>query len=220
MYVLGPESAISAKDDEGDRARSRPGAERVGAEDPVANAIAFARYADGDFGWNINDPGHGLVIANADRPLDAAAAAPLSASGTWGPLLLTDDADALPAALRGYLLDIKPGYDDDPTRALYNHVWLIGDTAALSVDFQAEVDELAEVAPITSGSGARSAPAARHAGVDSPSDQQPKRPKPMSESERPDRLARPRDHGRGHPRARRPVDPALRAPDPQPDRSA
>ena len=44
-----------------------------------------------EFGWNINDPGHGFVIANAERPPDAGAAAPLSASGTWGPLLLTDD---------------------------------------------------------------------------------------------------------------------------------
>ena len=31
--------------------------------------------------------------------------------------------------------------------------WLIGDTDSLSVDLQAEADELAEVAPITSGSG-------------------------------------------------------------------
>ena len=33
------------------------------------------------------------MIANTERPLDAAVAAPLSASGTWGPLLVTDDAD-------------------------------------------------------------------------------------------------------------------------------
>jgi hypothetical protein len=96
------------------------------------------------------------VLAGAERPLNAAAAAPLSASGTWGPLLLTDDADALPAPLRGYLLDLKPGYADDPTRAVYNHIWLIGDTDELSVDLQAQVDELAEVAPVTSGSGSSS----------------------------------------------------------------
>ena len=55
--------------------------------DPVANAIAFARFSDGSFGWNVVDPGHGLVFATTQRPLDAAAAAPLSASGTYGPLL-------------------------------------------------------------------------------------------------------------------------------------
>jgi hypothetical protein len=134
-----------------------PSAQRVGAEGPAENAIAFARYADGSFGWNINDPGHGFVIANADRPLDAGVAAPLSASGTWGPLLVAADGAALPDALRTYLLDLKPGYEDDPTRAVYNHIWLIGDTSALSVDLQAQVDELAEVAPVTSGSGASAA---------------------------------------------------------------
>jgi hypothetical protein len=95
-----------------------------------------------------------LVLANADRPLDAAAAAPLSASGSWGPLLISDAAGGVPAQLRSYLLDLKPGYEDDPTRAVYNHAWLIGNTSALDVAFQAQVDELIALAPIRSGSGA------------------------------------------------------------------
>jgi ell wall binding domain 2 (CWB2) len=152
VYVLGPRSAISAEVFDQIR-RLAPGAQRVGAEGPVENAIEFARYASGSFGWNINDPGHGFVIANTDRPLDAAVAAPLSASGTWGPLLVTEDGASVPAPLRGYLLDVKPGYERDPTRALYNHLWLIGDGSAISVDFQAQVDEIAEVAPVSSGSG-------------------------------------------------------------------
>jgi ell wall binding domain 2 (CWB2) len=156
VYVLGPESAVSGQTMR-QLARIAPSAQRVGAEGPVENAVAFARFADGSFGWNINDPGHGFVIANTERPMDAAIASPLSASGTWGPLLLTDDAAALPSSLRSYLLDLKPGYENDPTRALYNHVWLIGDSSALSVDLQAEADELAEVAPITSGAGADAA---------------------------------------------------------------
>jgi hypothetical protein len=152
VYVLGGESAISERAFE-QIERISPGAQRIGDDDPVASAVEFARYASGDFGWNINDPGHGFVIANAERPLDAAAAAPLSASGTWGPLLVTDERGAPPGALRGYLLDLKPGYESDPTRAVYNHVWLIGDTAAISVDFQSQVDEFAEVAPVSSGTG-------------------------------------------------------------------
>jgi hypothetical protein len=129
VYVLGPPAAIS----------------------PVANAIALARLHDGSFGWNINDPGHGFVLARSDSPADAAAAAPLSASGTWGPLLLTDDAAALPAAVRSYFLDVKPGYTTDPTRAFYNHVWVIGDQEAIDVNQQAEVNELAELAKIGGG---------------------------------------------------------------------
>ena len=147
VYVLGPASAISAEV-VAEIAKIDNNVKRVAGADPVANAIAFARYADGDFGWNINDPGHGFVLARADSPLDAAAAAPLSASGTWGPLLLTDNAARLPAELRSYFLDVKPGYTTNPTRAFYNHVWVIGDQEAIDVNQQAEVNELAELAKI------------------------------------------------------------------------
>jgi hypothetical protein len=150
VYVLGPSSAISS-DVIREIGKIANRVRRVSGEDPVANAIAFARYADGDFGWNINDPGHGFVVAGSAEPLDAAAASPLSASGTWGPLLLTDSADTLPAALRGYLLDVKPGYTTDPTRAFYNHVWVIGDQEAVDVNEQAEIDELAALAKIGGG---------------------------------------------------------------------
>ncbi len=150
VYVLGPSSAIPSK---AIRAIAELGNEvhRVSGEDPVANAIAFARYADGGFGWNVNDPGHGFVLARSDSPLDAAAAAPLSGSGTWGPLLLTDSATDLPAPLREYFLDVKPGYTTNPTRAFYNHVWVIGDQEAIDVNQQAAVDELAELAKIGGG---------------------------------------------------------------------
>lgn len=147
VYVLGPSTAISSEVVREIAAISAD-VSRVSGEDPVSNAVAFARYADGDFGWNINDPGHGFVVARSEDPLDAAAAAPLSAAGTWGPLLLTDNADTLPAALRGYLLDVKPGYTTDPTRAFYNHVWVIGDQEKIDVRQQAEIDELAALAKI------------------------------------------------------------------------
>jgi hypothetical protein len=150
VYILGPSSAIPSQ---AVRAIAKIGNEvhRVSGEDPVANAIAFARYADGGFGWNVNDPGHGFVLARSDSPLDAAAAAPLSASGTWGPLLLTDSATDLPAPLREYFLDVKPGYTTNPTRAFYNHVWVVGDQEAIDVTQQAEVDELAELTKIGGG---------------------------------------------------------------------
>jgi ell wall binding domain 2 (CWB2) len=167
VYVLGPESVIS---DEALRELERvsPGIQRVGGENPVDNAIAFARYTDSSFGWNINDPGHGLVLANASRPLDAAAAATLSASGKWGPLLITDTAGSLPAELRSFLLDIKPGYEDDPTRAVYNHVWLIGDTSQIGARVQADIDELAELTPIGAGTGIAQPPTDDEPGVPLP----------------------------------------------------
>jgi hypothetical protein len=152
IYVLGPESAVSKKvlDDLSKLGETR----RVDGADPVANAIAFARFADGSFGWNVVDPGHGLVFANTQRPLDAAAAAPLSASGTYGPLLLVAAANALPAPLQDYLLDIQPGYDRDPVRGVYNHGWIIGDESALSVDVQARINTLLEIQPVDRSAGA------------------------------------------------------------------
>jgi hypothetical protein len=147
VYVLGPSSVIpSAVFRQIDQAGGR--VSRVSGEDPVSNAIALATYSSGGFGWDINDPGHGFVVARSDRPLDAAAAAALSAGGTWGPLLITDSADTLPGALRGYFLNVKPGYATDPTRALYNHVWVIGDKSAIDVAEQAEIDDLAALARI------------------------------------------------------------------------
>jgi hypothetical protein len=149
VYVLGPRSAVSARVVRALR-RLAASVKRVPAQGAVESSIAFARYLDGSFGWNLNDPGHGLVIASSSRPLDAAAAAPLSASGTYGPLLLTDSARRLPPRLEQFLLDIKPGYRFDPARAVYNHVWLMGDEKAIGLDEQAQIDDLAEVARVRS----------------------------------------------------------------------
>ena len=152
VYVLGPSSAIPSRwSGKSPRSTARSTASRARTRSPTRSR--FARYADGSFGWNVNDPGHGFVLARSDSPLDAAAASPLSASGTWGPLLLTDSADTLPTALREYFLDVKPGYTTNPTRAFYNHVWVIGDQEAIDVNQQAEVNELAELAKIGSGEG-------------------------------------------------------------------
>lgn len=150
VYVLGPTSAISSAVFL-EIAKIGEEVKRVAGKTAVENAIAFARFSDGEFGWDINDPGHGFVLARSNSPLDAAAAAPLSASGTWGPLLLTDGAAKVPAELRSYLLDLKPGYTTNPTRAFYNHVWLIGDQEAIDVNQQAEVNDLAELAKIKGG---------------------------------------------------------------------
>jgi hypothetical protein len=121
---------------------------RVGDQDAQSNAVAFAKYADSDFGWGVVDPGHGLVFADPTRPADAAAAGPLSSSGTYGPLLLVDDNGELPKSVSDYLLDIQPGYSKDPTRGVYNHGWIIGDDTAISVGAQSEIDTALEIAPV------------------------------------------------------------------------
>jgi hypothetical protein len=125
-----------------------------GTSEAVANAIAVARYRDGAFGWGVEEPGHGLVFANATRPLDAPAAAPLSASGDFGPLLLLEAPNRVPAAVARYLSDIQSSYpEDQPTRGFYNHGWLIGDERAISAVTQAEIDLMLEITPRKTSSG-------------------------------------------------------------------
>jgi hypothetical protein len=151
IYVLGPADAVS--DAVVDALGKLGTVKRVSGDDPVSNAIAFARYRDGQFGWYVVDPGHGMVFANSRRPQDAAAAAPLSASGTYGPLLLITDAGVLPQPLQDYLLDIQPGYDEqtDPVRGVYNHGWVIGDESALAAGVQARIDTLLEIQQVDTG---------------------------------------------------------------------
>jgi hypothetical protein len=114
----------------------------------VENAVEFARYERGRFGWGITVPGFQFTVASAARPLDAAASAALGANGIFAPLLLTDRADRLPRALEAYLLDVQPGYEGDPADAVYNRVWILGGEAALSAEAQGRLDEIAALVPV------------------------------------------------------------------------
>jgi hypothetical protein len=149
IYVLGPADAVS--DAVLTQLDKYGKTKRIAGTDPVSAAIAFARYSDAGFGWNVVDPGHGLVFASTRRPQDAAAAAPLSGSGTYGPLLLLTDAGVLPQPLQNYLLDIQPGYTSDPVRGVYNHGWIVGDESAIAAAVQARIDTLLEIQPVDTG---------------------------------------------------------------------
>jgi hypothetical protein len=150
IYLLGP-AAVSARALAA-LARLGPVKSIVGdssteRDSPVANAIAVSRFADGSFGWGVHEAGHGLVFATASQPLDAPAAAPLSAHGDYAPLLLLESPSSIPPALERYLSDIQPGYSAaaPPVRGFYNHGWLIG--SSISAAVQAEIDSLLEISP-------------------------------------------------------------------------
>ena len=145
IYVLGPPDVVS--DRVLGQLRRLGSVTRIAGRDAVTNAIAFSRFVDGRFGWGVVDPGHGLVFASTGRPLDAAAAAPMSSAGKYGPLLLVTPG-ALPTPLVQYLLDIQPGYERDPVRGVYNHGWLIGDERAISAQDQSRIDSLLEIVPV------------------------------------------------------------------------
>jgi hypothetical protein len=160
IYVLGPPSVIPNK--VFNQLRKYGTVKRVGAATAPGNSVAFATYRDppcafgqpcahvpGSFGWAMRSPGHGYVLLNSTRPLDAAASAPLSASGSYGPQLLIDKPSQLPGPVLNFFLNYAtPGYTQEgPTAAVYNHGWVIGDQSAVSVSVQAEMDSLLEAVP-------------------------------------------------------------------------
>jgi hypothetical protein len=160
IYVLGPSSVIP--DSVLTALRKYGTVVRVGDTDPASNSVAFAVYRDppcpsgqpcahvpGSFGWAMRSPGHGYTLLNGTRPLDAAASAALSASGSYGPQLVLNSGDQMPTSVLNFFLNYAtPGYTQEgPTAAVYNHGWVIGDPSTISVAVQAEIDSLLEVVP-------------------------------------------------------------------------
>jgi hypothetical protein len=139
IYVVGPSTVVSEAVVRG--LMHFGSVTRIAGNTPASNAIAVARFSDGSFGWGVVEPGHGLVFANSSRPLDAPAAAPLSASGNYGPLLLLERPDGLSSELSSYLSDLQPGSPSSgPVHGVYNRGWLIGDEDAISARTQAQLD--------------------------------------------------------------------------------
>jgi hypothetical protein len=148
IYVLGPESVISTAVE---KQLERLGTvRRVQGPTPVANAVALARYSRRGFGWGVTVPGYNFVLASTSRPLDAAAAATLATNGVFAPMLLTSSATNLPSDVSGYLLDVQPGYDKDPSSGVYNRVWILGDVRTIPLSAQGRLDEITRLVPVQS----------------------------------------------------------------------
>jgi hypothetical protein len=149
VFVLGPASVISKSViDQLEKSRLARDVNRIEGPNPVENAISFTRYEKGDFGWGVIVPGYNFTVASTTRPADAAAAAALATRGVFAPLLLTDDPERLPQKLEEYLLSVQPGYEDDPGQAVYNRAWILGDDKSVSVEQQAQIDQLTELVPV------------------------------------------------------------------------
>jgi hypothetical protein len=149
VYLLGTERVIGKEvADQLRRRKLARSVDRIEGPTAVENAIAFARYEKGDFGWGIVVPGYNFAVASTTRPADAAAAASLATRGVFAPLLLTDRAETLPAPLENYLLSVQPGYEGDPGQAVYNRAWILGDEEAISLRQQAQIDQITELIPV------------------------------------------------------------------------
>jgi hypothetical protein len=151
-YAIGPESAIGAATMS--QLQRSGEVTRIGASTPVVNAFKVAAFTNGHFGWGVDEPGHGFVFARESRPLDAPAAALLSATGDYAPLLLLSGAEGVPPTLARYLTDIQPAYgqtpESAPVRGVYNRGWLIGDRQAISLRTQSQLDVLLRSVPRSS----------------------------------------------------------------------
>jgi hypothetical protein len=146
IYVLGPENVISSTVEK--QLKRLGTVRRVEGPTPVANAVALSRYSRRGFGWGVTVPGYNFSLASTTRPLDAAAAATLATNGVFAPMLLTSAAQNLPTDVSGYLLDVEPGYQDDPSSGVYNRVWILGDTATVSLAAQGRLDQITRLVPV------------------------------------------------------------------------
>ena len=147
IYVIGPTSAVSeAVVTELGRFGQ---VKRINGAGAVSNAIAVAQFSEGSSAGAWTNRVMGWYSPAQQRPLDSPAAASLSASGDYGPLLLLEYPDLVPAELARYLSDIQPGYTDEPqcrpVRGVYNHGWLIGGQQAITAVVQAEIDGMLEI---------------------------------------------------------------------------
>jgi hypothetical protein len=147
VFIVGPESVVGQEVEKKLKPLARR-VQRVEGPTPVQNAIAFARFQSGGFGWGAEVPGQNFTLASTSRPLDAVGAASLATNGVFAPLLLTDDPDTLPRSLESYLLDVQPGFENDPRLSVFNHVWILGDEDTISVEEQGRLDEITALIPV------------------------------------------------------------------------
>ena len=147
VFIVGPESVVGPEVEKKLKPLARR-VQRVEGPTPVQNAIEFARFQSGSFGWGAEVPGQNFTLASTSRPLDAVGAASLATNGVFAPLLLTDDPDTLPRSLESYLLDVQPGFENDPRLSVYNHVWILGDEDTISVEEQGRLDEITALIPV------------------------------------------------------------------------
>jgi len=146
IYLLGPASTVGSK--VAGQLGQLGSLTRIGGSTAAASAVAFARFSQSGFGWGVTDPGHGFLFVNPELPAAGGGAAPLAASGSYGPLLVVNRDGSLPTVVREYLRDVRPGYSSDPVRGVYNHGWMIGDSGLVPASTQAEVDGLLEIKPV------------------------------------------------------------------------
>ncbi|MDA8353153.1 MAG: cell wall-binding repeat-containing protein [Firmicutes bacterium] len=150
IYILGPESAVSASVEK--ELKQYGKVKRISGNTPEENAIAFAKYKDKStkFGWGVTNPGHGLTFNRTDHVESAIASAPFSHMGKHAPMLLLDQ-EKLSEPMHHYLMSLQPKFKDDPTVGPYNHAFVIGSEKTISFTTQGMIDQMLEIVPESGG---------------------------------------------------------------------
>ncbi|CQR73789.1 Putative cell wall binding repeat 2 [Sporomusa ovata DSM 2662] len=128
-------------------------AQRMPGKDIWEMSAGFAGYKDvgpgvafwllqipRDFGWGIAEAGHNFTFVNPKYPEYAIPASILSHMGKHGPFLLVDEKE-IPAPVVRYLETVQPSYLS-PQNQLFNHGWIIGNSAMVSPEIQYTADKL------------------------------------------------------------------------------
>lgn len=151
IYVLGPETVIS---NELENALNEYGiVTRISGETPTETALAFAQFKDNktNFGWGVNEPGHGLEFVSTSSPEIAIVGAPFAHLGKHAPLIWLAEGVAT-GEVHDFLNTMQPTFTDDPTVGPYTHVYLLGSTDLITYETQGMIDLMIEISP-ESGNG-------------------------------------------------------------------
>ena len=147
IYVLGGEDAIGA---EVERALARLGrVTRVAGADATTTSIAAARLARRGrrVGRRRPRPRPGVRVRAAAGGRRRGGAA-VDLGHLRAPARAPAGRLASRSPLRAYLLDIQPGYRENPVRGVYNHGWIVGDRTAVPLATQSAIDALLEISPV------------------------------------------------------------------------
>lgn len=150
IYVLGPDSVISADIEGGLQDYGQ--VTRIGGETPVEVSIEFAKFKDEktDFGWGIQEPGHGFGFVSTSDADFAVAGAPFAHLGKHAPMIWLEEGE-LSDVTHEFLGELQPTFTNDPTVGPYSHGFIIGSGTSITMETQGTIDQMLEIIPADGG---------------------------------------------------------------------
>lgn len=144
IYVLGSEKVVSEQVVQ--ELNNYGMVTRIAGNDPASLSIEFAKFKDPltNFGWGIQQPGHGLMIASTKEPELAITAAPFAHLGKHAPMIWLNEGE-LTEEWYTYFSLLKPTFEVEPTEGPYNHAYIVGTLELVSFLTQGIIDDSLEI---------------------------------------------------------------------------